>query len=82
MIPLKRKRPNKQMRTNPKSCIRFALGAGCVLAATIGAFHQLSWFYFSVLFAGGCGLMGQRSIWEKVAAIARGNKSNNEKLHF
>ncbi len=59
------------MTSRQKSSVRFALGVGCVLAATIGAFGSLSWHYFAVLFAGGCGLMGQQSIWEKVAAVAR-----------
>jgi hypothetical protein len=62
--------PNKIQRTMRKS--RFLLGFLCVLAAIVGAFVHLPWFYFAVLFAGGCGLMGQKSIWEKMAAIIRG----------
>jgi hypothetical protein len=46
-----------------------------VVASVVGAFIRLPWFYFAVLFAGGCGLMGQKSIWEKIAAIARGNSA-------
>ena len=61
------------MKSQVRATVRFLLGAGCVVAAVVGAFCSLPWFYFAVLFAGGCGLMGQRSIWEKVAAIARGN---------
>ena len=62
------------MKNSAKTTFRFLLGAGCVVTAAVGAFHNLAWFYFAVLFAGGCGMMGQRSIWEKMAAIARGCK--------
>ena len=48
---------------------RFSLGVLCVLAAIVGAFVHLAWYYFAVLFAGGCGLMGQKSIWEKMATV-------------
>jgi hypothetical protein len=51
---------------------RFSLGFLCVLAAIVGAFVHLAWYYFAVLFAGGCGLMGQKSIWEKMATVIRG----------
>jgi hypothetical protein len=61
------------MKRTARTTIRFLLGTGCVIAAVVGAFHSLAWFYFAVLFAGGCGMIGQRSIWEKIAFIARGN---------
>jgi len=60
------------MNSTVMGTIRFFLGAGCVIAAVTGAFCHLAWYYFTVLFAGGCGLMGQRSIWEKLASIMRG----------
>jgi hypothetical protein len=55
------------------------LGAGCVVASVVGAFYRLPWCYFAVLFAGGCGLMGQKSIWEKIVAIARGSSARPQK---
>lgn len=58
-----------------RASIRFFLGAGCVVAAGAGAFYRIPWFYFAVLFAGGCGLMGQRSVWEKMILLARGTPS-------
>jgi len=64
------------MNARARASIQFLLGVGCVIAAAAGAFCHLNGFYFSVLFAGGCGLMGQRSIWEKIAAIARGNNDH------
>jgi hypothetical protein len=60
------------MNCKTRQTIRFLLGAGCVMAALVGAFCGLAWYYFAVLFAGGCGMMGQRSIWEKIAVIFRG----------
>ena len=45
------------------------------MAALVGAFLHLEWYYFAILFAGGCGLMGQRSTWEKMAIIIRGRQS-------
>ncbi len=60
------------MNNKVRQIIRFWLGVGCVAAALVGAFFNLAWYYFAVLFAGGCGLMGQRSIWEKIAVILRG----------
>jgi len=57
------------MSAKCKSTVRFFLGACCVIAAAIGAFHHLPGFYFAVLFAGGCGMMGQQTIWEKVATL-------------
>jgi len=65
------------MKTRARATVRFLLGAGCVVAAVVGAFRNLTWFYFAVLFAGGCGMMGQRSIWEKMAALLRGNNDRS-----
>jgi len=62
--------PDKIQRAMQTS--RFSLGVLCVLAAVVGAFVHLAWYYFAVLFAGGCGLMGQKSIWEKMATVIRG----------
>ncbi len=67
------------MKSKARTTIRFLLGSGCVIAAVVGAFHSLAWFYFAVLFAGGCSMMGQRSIWEKMAAIARGKGDHPDK---
>jgi len=69
------------MKAEAKTTIRFLLGAACVVAAAVGAFHSLAWFYFAVLFAGGCGLMGQRTVWEKLA-IARGDNSHADVARY
>jgi hypothetical protein len=65
-------RKNKTMNSNARQTIRFLLGVGCVVSALAGAFCDLPWHYFVVIFAGGCGLMGRPSILEKVAALLRG----------
>lgn len=59
------------MNCKTRQTIRFLLGVGCVIAAHIGAFCNLAWYHFAVSLGVGCGLMGQRSIWEKVAVIVR-----------
>ena len=51
---------------------RFWLGVLCLFAAIVAAFVHLPFYVFAILFAGGCGLMGQKSIWEKMAAVIRG----------
>jgi hypothetical protein len=61
-----------------KAMMRFFLGAACVIAAVVGAFWKLPWFYFTVLFAGGCGLMGQTSFWEKIALIVKGRDRDTQ----
>lgn len=59
------------MKTKVQGWIQFGIGGGCVVASVIGAFYSLPCFYFIVMFGGGCGLMGQRSVWEKIASILR-----------
>lgn len=65
----------KTMNRKSKDAILFLIqtvfGAGFLLGALAGAFLHLEWYYFTMLVAVGCGLIGQKSVWEKIATIVR-----------
>ncbi len=67
----------KRSHCRTKAMIRFFLGAAFVVAAVVGAFSKLPWFYFTVLLTGGCGLMGKPSSWERIALIISGRDTSH-----